>query len=260
MKKHRFIRLGLSMAAILSITGAILIGIGFAQGGDVYALGINFSFGMPEINSKDTYKKDITGVKELDVQLDKGSISIVEGDTATIEINGLSEDDFEIDFDDTKLYVKEKTKNRWFNFNLLSNDIEIVISLPKDQMSFIKVQNDMGNIDITNISAKEFQIKNDMGSINMLDIISDELSVKNDMGSIAIEGILNNESEIKNNLGSIDVEILDTSDHYSYTIDKDLGNANVENGRGNKSSHEADAKNNLDVSTDLGNINIIFRK
>lgn len=253
--------------AIISIVlGSICIGMGLVMGGNFHALQISmgvdsdgFYFrNYEDVEFENNTLKDVTS---LIVEMNLGSITIVEEDRDDIQIVNAVKGQYTLNIKDSKAILKTNTKRgfSFFNFgNEYSQDIEILV--PRDfEFDYLKIHNLMGDIDVSDIKAKQLDVEVDLGDFEGENLQTGNLVLDNAMGNIKIDGVFLNKSSIHNDLGDIDVQVNDDIENYDYQAECSLGSVKV-NGRDGATRRENDSENMIEISNKLGDITLDFSK
>ena len=211
--------------------------------------GINFKNGKISIGSKSTniiYEKryELEDIKDINIKQDAGDIIFKETteDYINVVIYGENENDAQVDLYSGNLSI-DNTHNRrndsFFNFGVKENDI--IIYIPFSYSNEIKIKNDYGKCEITDLENATVDIDCDAGNVELGKIKN--ATVKCDYGNIEIKEITN-KCDVKADCGSINIYTISIKE--DSTIKADLGNVNINN------------TNDIyiDANVDLGKINI----
>lgn len=134
-----------------------------------------------------------------------------------------------ITVDETKkvLLIKDQQRS-FFNISFLdfgiSNEQSVKIYLPKKEYNTFQIKNDAGDTTIQNLSLKELISKNDVGDLTVEHIDAASIHSESDVGNI---NLINNRGQLK--------------------VENDVGNIKV--------ITEA-INNDMDLQTDVGNIDL----
>lgn len=218
-------------------------------------------------NSKVIYDKEfnLEDIENIDIKQDAGNIILEEttNDKLQVVAYGENEEDIRVDLNNSNLVIDYTRQKRFifFSFGNVKNDI--IVYIPSSYHNEIKIKNDMGNCEISNLENATLDIDCDAGNVE-IDKIKNA-KIKCDMGKVTIKEILNKcdldvdsgnveitklsiqeNSKIKADLGNVDIK--EINDIY---IDSsvDLGNATI-NGS-NRNSNVT-----LKIECDCGNIKV----
>lgn len=232
--------------------------------------GINFRNGFISFGSKSTNvildkQFAMEDVKNIEIKQDAGDIIFKETTNNYIQvvIYGDNENDVQVDLDNGKLNINYTYKRNFalFNFGGIKN--HIIIYIPSNYSNEIKINNDYGKCEMTDLKSATVTIDCDCGDVKIGSI--GNATIKCDYGNVEIKEILN-KCDIKANCGNIkidsisikensiikadfgNVDINKTNDIYIDT-DVDLGNVNI-----NKNNRNAEIT--LKIKCDCGNITI----
>lgn len=223
------------------------------------------SFGSQSSNVIIDKTFELEDIKNIEIRQDAGDIIIREtsNDNIQIVIYGENEDDVDVNFAQNNLSIDYTKRNRFvlFSFGVIKNDI--ILYIPSKYSNEIKIKNDYGNCELTDLENATVNIDCDAGNVELGKVKN--ATIKCDYGNIEIEELLNKcdikadcgnieigkmsimeDSSIKSDLGNI--EIGEINDIY-IEADVDLGKINI-----NKNNRNSDIT--LKINCDCGNINV----
>lgn len=232
--------------------------------------GIDFKNGFISFGSKSTnviYDKqfEIEDVKNIEIKQDAGDIIFKEttDDYIKVVLYGENEGNAQVDLNNGKLNIDYTHKRGFALFNFGEKKNDIIIYIPSNYSNEIKINNDYGKCEITDLDNATINIdcdcgdvqigaignatiKCDYGNIEVKEILN-KCDIKADCGNIKIDTIsIKENSIIKADLGNVDIN--KTNDIY-IDADVDLGNANI-------SKNNRNAEVTLKINCDCGNITI----
>lgn len=232
--------------------------------------GINFKNGIFNVGSKSTniiYDEqfELKDIKDIDIKQDAGDILVKKTteDHIKVVLYGKNEVDAQVELNDGKLTI-DNTHNKNFvflNFGVAKNDI--IIYVPYNYSNNIKIKNDYGKCDITDLENATVNIDCDAGDVELGKIRN--ATIKCDYGNVEIEKILN-KCDIKADCGNIKINTISIKENSN--IKADLGNvdinntndiyidANVDLGKTNINKNNRNAEITLKVNCDCGNVTI----
>lgn len=234
-------------------------------------------------------------VRELDIQMDFGEITITQGDEFAIEASNLyNTDDLQSYMSDGVWVISHASSDNFdlFGFNIpitvniggYNNTPNIKITIPKDFHSEdIKIKLNAGRLRADNLSADKGSFTVDAGSIEIdglrikeessYSVGAGHISLKRAdlnniivdcyIGSIIMEGIVTGNNRIYCNVGKTTLELEDNMDFYSFDIDSDLGNVIINKKSYNNKRISSDSlrqKGSFQLSVDVGNISMNFQE
>lgn len=233
--------------------------------------GMSFKNGIFSIGSKSTniiYDKqfELEDIKDIDIKQDAGDIIIKESenDSVKVVLYGENEGDAQVELNNGKLTI-DNTHNRrsfvFFNFGVTKNDI--IIYVPSNYSNDIKIKNDYGECEITDLENATVNINCDAGNVEIGKIRN--ATIKCDYGNIEIKEIIN-KCDIKADCGNIQIDTISIKENSS--IKADLGNIDINNtndiyidadvdlGKTNINKNNRNANVTLKVNCDCGNVTI----
>lgn len=177
-------------------------------------------------------------------------------DAAKVEITDLKADKIEGNLDFGDLTIKN-TNSSVIIFNLDSGSA----TLENVECDSIDVDLDLGALEIDGLKTNKTNIDSDSGSVDIKNIESQGAEISLNMGALKIEGMLLGNSEIEMDLGDAVLDLKQSRDETSYSVETSLGSVTI-NGNKNTGTIEnriPGSKNNIEVSSDSGDIKITFK-
>lgn len=256
---------GLIITAIILLSIVVFLLVMFlvmCLTGRISFRGIMFGMGSKSTNVIYDNQFKLEDIKNIEIREDAGDIIIKEtsDDYIKVILYGDDNNDAKVDLNNGKLDI-DNTHKRTRIFGGRKN--EIIIYMPSSYSNEIKVKNDYGNCEITDLEnatvnidcdagnveigkIKNATIKCDYGNIEAKEILN-KCEIKADCGNIKIDRIsIQENSSIKADLGNVDIN--NTNDIY-IEADVDLGKTNINNNNRNSNI-------TLKIDCDCGNITI----
>ncbi len=232
-------------------------------------------------------------VRELDIRIDFGEITITEGKEFMVEAENLYDEDSLETYVSDGVWVIKQTNS---SFDLFGYKIPISfgigvyrspsirITVPKGFHSEnIKVFIDAGRLKAKNLSSDKGSFTVKAGSLEIDGIVIEEEStyfvdagninlkgadIKNikvgcDVGAVFIEGAVTGDNEIGCEVGIIRLDLEDNMDFYSFDIDSDLGNVIINNRTYNNKrikNNSTRNKGSFLINVDVGNVTMDFNE
>lgn len=222
---------------------------------------------MGEKNSKVIYDKEfkLEEIENIDIKQDAGNIIFEESTNDKIRVvaYGEKEQDIRVGFSNHNLGIDYTVQKKFifFNFGTVNNDM--IVYIPSSYANGIKIKNDMGNCEISNLENASLDIDCDAGNVEAEKIKN--AKIKCDMGKVKINEILN-QCDIEVDAGN--VEITKVSLQENSKIKADLGNVDigeindiyiestVDLGKASINGSNRDSNVTLKIECDCGNINV----
>lgn len=232
--------------------------------------GINFNSGIISIGSKSSnviFDKtfELEDIEKIEIEQDAGEIIFKEtsNDYIQVVIYGDNANDAEVSLNNSTLNIDYVHKKNFalFSFGTTKNDI--IVYIPSNYQNEIKLKNDYGACEMTDLENAKVDIDCDAGDIKLGKI--KDATIKCDYGNIEIEEILN-KCDIKANCGNIEINKISIQENS--TIKADLGDveigetneiyidANCNLGETNVNNNNRDAEIELKINCDCGNITV----
>lgn len=204
-------------------------------------------------------------INNIDIKQDVGNIILKEAkdDKIQLLVYGEKVGDIKVNLNHNKLEIDYTIQKKFTLFNFGSSKKDIILSIPSSYYNEIKIKNDLGNCEISNLENATLDIECNAGNVEVEKI--KKVKIKCNMGEVKIQEIKNKcdivvkagnvqvtklliqeDSNIKSDLGN--VYIGETNDVY-IEGHVDLGNSNI-NGS-NRNSNVT-----LKIECNCGNIKI----
>ncbi len=223
-----------------------------------------FNFGMKhqKIIFEENY--EVNSVDDIEILSSTGDIKFEENNEDKIRVvaYGENSNDVKVSLNGSKLKIDySDNKNMIFGINFYKSDI--IVYVPENLESNIKIDSDYGDISILDLENSNVDIKADCGDISIgkiknividsdygdvkIDSVLNKLDIKSDCGDIKIDKVnLLENSKIKSDLG--DIKIGETNDIY---IDSHVDLGDVKIGTNNRHSEVI-----LKIESDCGDIKV----
>lgn len=274
MKKSKT-KMIVGIAILCVIAGSVLIGAGFAMGGDLNSMHIGkdntswwpfegsigihlFEENEDEDSKYDTWEMPLNQERKLSIEMDLGDIRIKEGNESKIKFYKIKESEVT-----TKKDGNEKeiiVKRPGIHNNVKNSRMEIILT--KNELYDLEVDNKLGDINISDLKFEKLDVEANMGDITLQDIHSRHTEVNNDCGDIKMFGVYEGETSVENKLGDIKMEITGREDTFDFDIENKLGDTEIQN---RSYEFKSDIKekhgnvNRLKIDCHLGDIKVHFR-
>ena len=284
MRKHKGIRALVLVSVIFMILGSLCIGVGIAKGGDLrylhvgkdtvswwpfrgtFGIQLGDHFGVASwqedenVTTGNRWEQKLKDIKSLTLEIQLGDVRIERGNENKITFLDIREKDVTIQQEQASVSVKVD------NSDVMRGDHDdtVIITLKDTQYERIRIDNKLGDVQVSNLSAKHISVEEKLGDISLENITSSDLSVLQSAGDIDVEGRLLGNSVVKNSLGDIDVTIRGDQKDYRYKVKNSMGDTQIQDREwevhcdveeGNQSSG-----NYLQIHSSMGEIDLYFEK
>lgn len=249
-------------------------------------------------------KEDVDSFHSLDLDVDYQEVTLREGDS--FHIDSSYDERFSTVFYEVKdgvLTLKETSKHRrrGFPWNMANGKRpagRLTITYPQgteltsvfincdmsgvyvDDMIVgdLKLEVDLGSVELTRVQAGTLQIDADMGNITLEDSSADRAEFNCDLGSVESDNFLCRQSleadasagnidlsgdfqgitKIKCDLGNIKLSLMGKSSDYGYSIETDLGNLEIDGRSMGTHSSSKGGPHYLEIFNSAGNVDVRF--
>jgi hypothetical protein len=283
MKTFTKVWLGIAMIAIG--IGVALLVIAVASGASLEDL--------PTISYEESY----SDVSSIDMDIEYGEVKIVDGDSFSIDATRIPEDGLEsyVDTDGTWVIRQNSEGNNFIDFfglhismgrfltwdgdltprititlprDFVAEDISVVIKAGDVEVDKIHAATGSFNLSAGRLAVKELEITDHSdyiigaGQMILQNVTVSNITVDCGVGDVTIEGNVIGDSDITCNVGNVELDIEGEEEDYSYDISSSIGNIDIDNNNyhsiSNRIINNDDAKNNLSLNCEIGNISVDF--
>lgn len=130
-----------------------------------------------------------------------------------------------------------------------------------DQCSFQRANltADLGNLDLEDVSADDLTAVLSLGNMAALGLtVNRTMSIDNDLGNVEVEGAFRGETDIDASLGNIRLTTSLQKAEYTYEMEVDLGDLEIDGTRQKHTANYEGGPNRLGIYADLGDIEVWF--
>ncbi|MCL2772291.1 MAG: DUF4097 domain-containing protein [Oscillospiraceae bacterium] len=273
-------------AKIIIIIGVVFILAGGLFCGAAYALGENYVDGKTTDISEDFTSGD---VNKLNINNTIASVKIFKGDdnaagSISIQAENVIESELKCDLSNNILTISYNPTTVKFGFITLPSGLfnwnksspVINIYIPADKLfDEVYFTGNIGNINIDDISAKDFTIDsgvgnfsadnmtvsgnlnigNRVGGSDINAVINGQTKIDGGVGSINVSGQANGDITINGGVGSINMDLSGSVTAYAYNVKGGLGSIKLNGNKINDSWRSA-GDYNIKIDGGVGSINI----
>lgn len=231
---NKIAKSALVIGLIMCLVGGIMLAYGFANNGAEHLRNTNFDTNKLYKSKTFDYDSEIKNI-DIDVELyqviiqksfdNKTHVSVKSDNLKHL---GISTENQNLKIAQTRKYGKRKRPN--INLNILNefigehNDPEIIISLTDAVYDNVRVNVDIGTLEVNNLSAKNLQVTTDIGDVELSGVSILSGSIKSDTGSIDIEKSTLSEFSLDVDTGSVNIE---DSTLKNFLIRNDIGSVDI---------------------------------
>ncbi len=222
-----------------------------------------FSFGE-KISSTLVDEKEITNIKDINVETDVADIKVEPRDISNIKVelysDNVKEHEITEEENDIKVVLKSEKRNS-FGFGRTAPYIKIYV--PKTYDKNLDVNSRVGDIKVGDLESATLKVKSDVGDVKVENIL--DVTIKTRVGDIKIEKI-NNYLSLNTKTG--DIKIGNASIKKNSKIKTNVGDIRINKTNGcyidatsnvgDKSINQNDRKSDivLEIKSNVGDIDI----
>ena len=231
---------------VICLVGSVAMGVTWGTFTDMIDDGkFRFGGGELDIQTDEDSREFQEDIRELDIEIDAGSIEIYYDDTVTaIQVRQEQASNVKTYVDEETLHIEYEYSGKW---GIHNTDGKVIVILPQG-MNFREVDLEIG-----------------AGQASIDGLIADSLDVSVGAGRADIKRLDVKEMSAKTGAGDLNVEILGEEKDYSYQLECGIGNITIAgqsySGLGNeKKIRNENAKGELDIECGVGEVKIEFVK
>lgn len=234
------------------------------------------------------FSQEYSGVNNLNINIDYGKLTIVQGSSFKVDAHNVSERGFDCKVDNGTLVLNDK-RGRFLglfdvNINLGWDDDsigpQVTVTVPKDfNADNIRLETGAGKIDasalsansvdltvgagdmsIDGISAKKFSIDCGVGHAGIENADVRDANIKSGVGKIDFQGKIAGKSKVDCGVGDIEMNLEGNYSDYYYKVKTGIGHVKIDNNSyssaGDTSYGNASSPDSFDIDCGVGNISI----
>lgn len=188
------------------------------------------------------------------IDISVGNVEIINGDEYALEY--VLGEDMSMNLNGDALIIQDKSFKSVFTSDLTNlTDTYIKIYVPEDGIVDMGISVDVGNVSIKGVEFGYVDIEADTGDVSIeADSNGGDVYIAADIGDVSIKGFLACDMEVEADIGKVNITSYYSSSSYSYNIDSDLGEEIISDEGG----VELDDKYDIDVTSDIGNVKMVF--
>ena len=161
---------------------------------------------------------------------------------------------------DGVLSVTQKQQKKHWNLGMVSNkSAAMTITVPDDvALKDVDITSNVGDVDINGIVTERFECELDVGDMTAKNAELGESTIDADVGDVKIDKVKAKNLDVTADVGDIEAALVGESDAYDISFDCGVGEAtlNGENVKKNTQIHAADAEGKIELSADVGDIDV----
>lgn len=248
---------------VLLLAGIALVVVSSMSGGSMTSIKTNLA--IRDYEESFTARK----VKELDLTLTAGKLTIVEGDELRVEAKNIAEEYFVCELDGSTLIVSEN----WGNdsalnisrgLNLIDYKPEITLYVPAGhEFSEVSLNIAAGSCEMDVLTADELSLDIAAGSLSISSLQTESCNIGIAAGSADIRGTIESDADISCNAGTLKLKLSGEQDDYNFDLNMGVGKITVGGSSygGMAVDTELIGRNagaDINISCNAGEVNVSF--
>lgn len=128
------------------------------------------------------------------------------------------------------------------------------------EMKSLKVDADSGDVTLTDTAFEQGDLTLNFGKLTAKGMTSKGLKAESDSGDVDLQGELLGLTDVSCDMGKVTIRPGAQRDQFNYELNTDLGSVSIADSKvsGSTAINNAAAPNTLKITTDMGDINVIF--
>lgn len=229
------------IGSIYHISGWVGFGLGnlfhFISGSEDTGSGTN--------RNRITYSEDLSPFSQIEIDTDVMNINIEKGDNYHLEYDCTENRQPEIEVTGNKLKLKQPKAKGWLR-NHINYKCDMTLTIPEGTvLDNADITTDVGNVYINNTECNDIKLELDVGNLEIKLCTFKDSEIESDVGNIKINQSDIGNSNIETDTGDVNIKECEFKDIEIYN---DIGNVDLD------SSHIDISNYSVDLSTDLGAI------
>ncbi|MCR5142523.1 MAG: DUF4097 family beta strand repeat-containing protein [Ruminococcus sp.] len=220
-------------AALAAGIGLVIVGL-FA-GGAVFGIVRPTPEKYGEHLGLETKEYDLTADhRSITANIDFGSVTVKKAQDGKASLKAMNvEAKYLTVSDKTALLINYKRADKnYFNFDLFgmksmnTADTKFEIYLPDKEYDAVKIEADLGKIDISDLTADTIELGADCGAIRTGNITAVNFTIEESLGKVTLNDVTANDLDVINNCGAVKMKNVTVSG--KMTADLDCGAAKID--------------------------------
>ena len=204
------------------------------------------------------FQEEVESYSNIEIKCDYMETKIREGNSFKVDYKGSKKGRPAIIVKEDTMYVEQPGAGKVHFLSWGSQKASLTIYVPKGiPLNNITAEQDVGALDIKNISAENVNITCDVGDVEINNAKLINLEASCDVGDFDMDKTKFDTAVVTSNVGDVDISGVKDLDAYEMNLSNDLGDIKV-NGRNEKSSYRTQGTTNkrIEITNDIGDIKI----
>ena len=227
-------------------------------------------------------------IKQMDVQIKVGTVTIKKGEYFHVSMEDISEDDISCYVENQVLYILDhRSVNEMIEvvpISIHTEDADVTITVPKNfQLEKLSLELGAGEMEVKDLETEKLWVKAGAGSIVLdslrakqavefhigtgeiraYDFVGQNMTAKCGVGELYINGSLIGDNAIECGIGEVLCELSEKEEDYSYTVNCGIGEVRIGTkeyyGIG-KNSKTGTGDDSFQVRCGIGSVKFFFEK
>lgn len=192
----------------------------------------------------------------ISIDADVMDITIREGREATLEYTATKDLIPQWQIEGNTLYITNRQKKVILAGK---HSCKVILTMPEDStLKRVEAESDVGDVEWSNIAAKECSIEADVGDVVLENAEFTEADITSNVGDVRWINAVFDSAEVTSDVGDVVIESKHSLEGYSFDIGADVGAVYI-NGEEYKDTYQSDGeKGSITVTTDVGDAKISY--
>ena len=195
-------------------------------------------------------------LRALEINMYIGDISVRQGTELEVKYSG--DEKYEPEIRQEKGVVSVVQPDRHSIFNLGNVHAKLTVTLPEGiSLDRAEIYEDLGDIEVTDLTADEVIIDNDLGDIYLKSCLAADLDIVSDLGDVTVEQCVFSRLDVEQDLGDVDISTPQDLSEATLDLETDLGTVKIdEEDQGRRHTHKGNGEISITVKNDSGDIKL----
>ena len=195
-------------------------------------------------------------LRALEIKMNIGDITVRQG--AELEVKYSGDDKYEPEIRQEKGVVSVIQPDTHSIFNMGNVNAKLTVTLPEGlSLDRTEIHEDLGDIEVEELTADEMTIDNDLGDIDLKGCLTADLEIVSDLGDVTIEQCVFTRLDVEQDLGDVDISTPQDLSEAALDLETDLGTVRIDGeDQGRRHTHKGNGEISITVKNDSGDIKL----
>ena len=197
-------------------------------------------------------------LRALNMEISLGNIRVKTGKELRVDYTGDDKYRPDVSQENGILSVTQPKVQKHFNFNIKDIHAEVTVTLPEGYaFENVDIQENLGDIDIRDLTADKLTVADDLGDIDIKDCLIGDIDIAADLGDVDIDGCVFSKLYIEEDLGDVTVSTPQDLSGAALDLETDLGTVKIDGeDQGKRHTRSGNGEIKITVQNDMGDITL----